>query len=239
MPFQDLNCVFETKDEKNDAATFTGVASTSDLDLQNDIIEAGAFDPIPHKATGEPDVVMLRDHDRSNVVGGWTRFAQIGSELHVQGTLCLAVEKARETYALLKARYLTGLSVGYMIPDRSAVKYDDRNGRRIIKRATLKECSIVALPANRNARVLQVKSEFGDWLARCGLSDIDIDILVNDGLDALIDVRRKPDRNGPPEAKHDLDDDELPSFLNVPTDEMRVKSEMRALLSQLKGRCHV
>jgi len=302
MDYQHLNCAFETKDEKDDSATFSGVASTSDLDLQNDIIEAGAFDPIPHKSNGEPDVLMLRDHDRSQIIGGWSKFEQRGTELRVEGTLCLAVEKARETYALMKRRFLSGLSVGYSIRDRSAIKYDDRLGRRIIRKATLRECSIVGLPANRGARVLNVKSEFGDMLARCGLTDSDIEVLVNEGLEALMDAKRDPqkpwgdvsyadpgyqddkikrypihtekniraawsyinmprnssqysaeqlarikarivaawkdkiDPDGPPGAKQE--EDWLPPFLDLPIDELRVKQETRALLTQLKGRCH-
>jgi len=302
MPYQDLSCTFETKDEKSDSAMFSGVASTTDLDGNREVIEAGAFEPIPYKLTGEPDILMLRDHDVRQVIGGWTRFAQIGTELHVEGQLCLAVEKARETYALMKARYLTGLSVGY-IPDRSSIRYDDRSNRRIVRKASLKECSIVARPANDRARVLSVKGEFGEMLARCGLSDSDVDILVNEGLEALLErrdaqkpwgdvtyadpgyqddkVRRYPihtesniraawsyinmpknqraytseqiarikariiaawkdkiDKDGPPSAKADLDDDYLPSFLETPMDELRVAHEARALLSQLKGRCH-
>jgi len=305
MRYQELRCAFETKDEKDDTASFSGVASTADLDSQNDIIEAGAFDPIARKASGEPDVLMLRDHDRSQVIGGWTRFAQQGPALHVEGTLCLAVEKARETYALLKQRFLSGLSVGYNIPDRAGIKYDDRNGRRIIKKAVLRECSIVALPANRNARVLNVKSEIADTLEVHGLCEVDVEIMRDSGLGDFPNLEQKDaqkpwgdvdyadpgyqddsvhrypihtarniraawsyinmpknqrpytaeqvakikkriiaawkdkiDSAGPPSAS-DKSDDLIPPFLDPPTDEMRIASEVRGLLSQMKGRCHV
>jgi len=190
LRYQCLNCSFEATEAKNETATFSGVASTSDLDSQSDIIEAGAFFPIAQKSGGEPDVAMFRDHDRTQVVGGWKSFTQKGSRLHVEGELALEVEKARETYALLKRGYLSGLSVGYSIPDRNAVKYDDRNGRRTIKKATLRECSIVAMPANVNARVLSVKSEVAGLLQTCGLDDEDIEILMNEGVDALIEARK-------------------------------------------------
>src|SRR5215472_13808064 len=113
--YSNLICEFETKDEGTEKATFSGIASTADADSHNDVIEAGAFDPIARKSNGEPDVTMLRDHDRSQVIGGWTAFRQIGRQLHVEGELCLTVEKARETYALLKRGFLSGLSVGFMI----------------------------------------------------------------------------------------------------------------------------
>jgi len=193
-----LCCEFETKEAKEETAAFSGVASTSDIDSHCDIIEAGAFDPIAKRANGEPDVAMFRDHDRSQVVGGWRSVKQQGQQLIVEGELVLEVEKARETYALLKRGYLSGLSVGFNIPDRTGIKYDDKNGRRIIKKATLKECSIVSMPANINARVLNVKSE----LASCGLSDEEVDVLMNEGLDALIEQRKAESAGGYGDVPH-------------------------------------
>jgi len=304
MDYAQLNCAFETKAEREDVATFSGIASTSDVDLTNDVIEAGAFDPIARKHNGDPDVLMLRDHDRTQVIGGWKHFEQSGRQLHVEGELCLEVEKARETYALLKRGFLSGLSVGYSFK-RGDVSFDANKGGLRVRKATLRECSIVARPANAQARVTHVKSEFGAMLYHCGLTDDDIDVLVNEGLDALIESRkddpqkpwgdvdyadpgyqddkvkrypihterniraawsyinmlknqraytsdqvdkiksrivaawkRKIDKDGPPSAS-DKSEIDLPSFLNVPMNELTMASEMKSLLSQLKGRCHV
>jgi len=46
------------------------------------VIDPGAFEPIGH-------VVMLRDHDHTQVIGGWKAFQQRGDELHVEGELNL------------------------------------------------------------------------------------------------------------------------------------------------------
>lgn len=197
--YSDLACAFETKEVGDDVATFSGIASTSDVDLHNDIIEAGAFEPIARKNGGEPDVIMLRDHDTTQVIGGWKQFTQRGNQLLVEGELCLQVEKARETYALLKRGYLSGLSVGFM-PDKNGMHWDKGSGRRVIKKALLKECSIVALPANRGARVLNVKSEDAiiELLATSGMCEVEIDILMQDGIDALIELRKdRQSRKGP------------------------------------------
>jgi HK97 family phage prohead protease len=190
MRFSELNCAFETKSETDDVATFTGIASTSDVDAHNDIVEAGAFDPIARKASGEPDVIMLRDHDRSSVIGGWKSFVQQGSQLIVEGELCLAVEKARETYALLKKGFLSGLSVGFNVP-QDGIKWDRSTGRRTIRKAILKECSIVALPANPGARIVSVKSEVADFISSLDLEPDDVEILMREGFKALIDARVK------------------------------------------------
>jgi len=298
MRYSELTCAYQTKAEDSNVATFSGVASTSDVDKLNEVIEAGAFLPIARKDNGDPDVLMLRDHDRTQIIGGWKSFAQQGPRLVVEGELCLDVEKARETYALMKRGFLSGLSVGFTA-GLNDVKYDDRNGRRTISKATLKECSIVAAPANGRARVLSVKSDVVELLSSCGLDDTDIDILLNEGLDGLIECKRNPQKpygGNVPYADPGYQDDGVHrypidterhiraawSYINMPKnqrmysadqvkkimgrikaawrnkidpagppgasdgkgedwnplDEMRVASEVRGLLSQLRERCH-
>lgn len=202
MEFTDLTCAFETANERKvegaDTATFSGVASTSNVDLQNDIIVAGAFEPIPLKQNGEPDVLLLRDHDHKQLIGGWTSFIQNGGELLVEGELCLGVERARETYQLMKRGFLSGLSVGFNIADeKGAVKLDQRAHRRYIHKANLKECSIVAAPANRGARVRHVKDELAELFRPSGMTREDFEILMNEGLEALIEARKQNDAKKP------------------------------------------
>jgi len=304
MRYSELACSFETKSLTDDVAMFTGIASTADADAHNDVIEPGAFDPIAKNSHGDPDVLMLRDHDRSHVIGGWKSIVQQGRQVRVEGELVLQVEKARETYALLKKGYLSGLSVGFSA-DRDNVRFDNYTSKRFIKKATLKECSIVARPANARARVTNVKSEeFADLLCECGLDEHDADILVHEGLDALIESKKDPqkpwgdvnyadpgyqddkvkrypihterniraawsyinmprnqraysgdqlkrikarivaawrdkiDKDGPPGA-NDKQDDLIPQFLDLPIEDLRIANEVRGLLTQLKGRCHV
>src|SRR5262245_59111022 len=92
---------FETKSVADDVATFTGVASTSDIDLADDIIEAGAFGKIDAK-----QVAMLRDHNPAKLIGGWHGFEQDGKHLRVEGAISLAVDVGRETYTLMKQGFL-------------------------------------------------------------------------------------------------------------------------------------
>jgi Escherichia/Staphylococcus phage prohead protease len=188
--YSELICAFETKSVTDEVATFTGIASTSDVDAHNDVVEAGAFEPIARKASGEPDVLMLRDHDRSSVIGGWKSFVQQGTQLFVEGELCLAVEKARETHVLIKKGYLSGISVGFNVPD-GGIKWDRSTGRRTIRKAILKECSIVALPANPGARITSVKSEIADFISTLGLDESDAELLIREGFKALVDARAK------------------------------------------------
>lgn len=193
-----LTCSFDTKAESSseNIAAFSGIASTSETDLHGDIIEAGAFEPIRKKMlpSGKtvPDVLMLRDHDRTQVIGGWTKFEQYGTELHVEGELCLDVRMARETYALLKRGFLSGLSVGFA-PAPDGVKFDQRANKRFIKKADLRECSIVSMPANESARVTNVKT-LDRWLAGRGFDAEAIDVLKYEGLEALIALKAAGDK---------------------------------------------
>ena len=179
MFFHGMLCEFEAAEVKEETATFTGVASTDDVDAHGDVIEAGAFEPINARS-----ILMLRDHDRTQVIGGWSYFAQEGKYLTVEGELCLSVNKARETYALMKRGHLGGLSVGFNIPDRNAIK-QSRGGGSIISKAMLVECSIVGRPANKGARVINVKSILKD----CGLSDDDAEIAAREGVEVLLEHR--------------------------------------------------
>ena len=190
MLYQDLAWIggggFEAKSlqQTDDIATFTGVASTADKDLTRDIIEPGAFGNV--KAA---DVCLLRDHRPDQVIGGWRKFRQEGKHLEVEGAITLATEKGRETVALMRQGFLTGLSVGFVIEPGGA-SFDEDKGIRRIKSATLLECSVVSIPANRRARVRNVKSmsreDTRQWLSDNGLRDEEIEIVMAKGFDALI-----------------------------------------------------
>lgn len=227
--FSDLNCEYLIKSEGDRVATFTGIASTSDTDEQNDIIEAGAFEPIPMKMGPDghsiPNVMMLRDHDRSEIVGGWRSFKQEGRRLLVEGELALEVGKARETYALLKRGYLSGLSVGFSVKNLKDMDYDQVTGKRTIKKALLRECSIVGFPANNRARVVNVKSMLDELLSG---SDVDPTELLRELL-----VRKRDNR----------DDDFTRSLIKgidgfKPIDETKVATDLRGLLDKMRGRRH-
>jgi len=177
---------FETKEVSDDVATFTGIASTSDVDLADDIIEPGAFGKIDAK-----HVAMLRDHNPSKLIGGWNQFEQDGKNLKVEGAISLGIDIGRETYTLMKQGFLSGLSVGFRI-NKGGVTFDETNGIRRIKRAKLIECSVVSVPAQPKARVRSVKSllesrdSIIEWLADNGFDDEEIAVIATKGFDALL-----------------------------------------------------
>lgn len=137
--------------------TVHGLASTfgGEADDYGDTIAPGAFKgSLAAHAKSGTRVVMLRDHDPSQVVGRWESINETPKGLEVIGKLTLAVEKARETLALMKDGAMTGLSIGFR-----TIQAAKRNGVRVLEKIDLREISIVAIPANTSARILAVKAE--------------------------------------------------------------------------------
>lgn len=153
----------KANDEKEEAI-IEGYASTfGNMDQGFDVVEKGAF-----KATLKANkgvVPILADHSPYDQVGWGVKGEEDDRGLFVVGSLALAVQKARERYALakkakeLKAR--AGISIGY-----STIKAepDDKNPRiRRLKELKLWEYSLVTFPMNTEAFVTAAKSigEFG------------------------------------------------------------------------------
>ncbi len=146
-----------TAPDGSETGLFEGLASTfGERDLLNDVIEPGAF----KKALTNPrGIKMLWQHDAGQPIGVWEQIRETDRGLHVRGRLILDVRKAFEAWALLKARAVDALSIGFKVPDPAENQaIDPENGTRRIKRLDLWEVSIVTFPANPKARVERVKS---------------------------------------------------------------------------------
>lgn len=143
----------------------SGVAMHFDVPNNNGFaVETGALD-IP------ASVPMLWTHEDADVVGQWTEIETVAGALQVRGRLNLKVARAREAHALLKAGDCTGLSVGLAVDRR---EYWKRQGDTwLLLRARLVEVSLVAIPADTNARVhtvasLQSVRQFEKFLREAG-----------------------------------------------------------------------
>src|SRR2546428_13765765 len=103
----------ELKVEGDTAGTFSGYASTfGKVDLQNEIVEAGAFARSLTKSGGQYPLLWQHNHDEP--IGSIT--AQENSRgLFVRGKLVLGVSKAKDAYELLKEKLLTGMSIGFRV----------------------------------------------------------------------------------------------------------------------------
>lgn len=139
-----------------------GYASTWDVDRGNDVILRGAFDKTIARHVSEGrQVRMLWQHNGDQLIGGFPAEKMREDErgLFVRGEINLETQAGREAYALAKQGVLSDFSVGFSIPSRDAVKYNDTGDRNVreIREVELWEVSMVGEPMNPNANVLAVK----------------------------------------------------------------------------------
>lgn len=145
--------------EVSDEGEFVGYASKFDIaDQGGDVVQKGAFTATLGTRTAS-QVKMLWQHSPSEPVGLWKSIEEDSIGLKVQGKLLLGVNRARETYELMKAGVVDGLSIGY----RTIKSVRDDKGRRMLKELDLWEISLVTFPMLREATVDGVK---GDWTER-------------------------------------------------------------------------
>lgn len=135
--------------EVDEAGLVTGKAwDFSSPDRVGDVITPEAF------AKAVPPLPMLFAHDQAQVVGSWTGIHAGADGLTVTGKLLVNdVARAAEVRAMLQAKAVTGLSVGFM----TKKSVPRRGGGRTISDLDLVEVSIVAVPAHPGARISQIK----------------------------------------------------------------------------------
>ena len=137
------------------ASVFGGV------DSYGDMIEPTAFDNVL-KSGQKP--LMFYQHDRWSLpIGVWEELSVDEKGLKVKGRLNLELEEAREVYSALKFGSLNGMSIGFRMKDKD-YEYDDEDICHIKNISELLEISIVNFPADKEARIDNVKSEELDGL---------------------------------------------------------------------------
>jgi HK97 family phage prohead protease len=149
-----------------------GFASTYTVDQGGDKVMPGAFaKSIAARPGGVP---MLWSHRPDEPIGLWTALTENKAGLYVKGALVMTVAKAQETFDLLKAKVLSGLSIGYRTVKAD---FDQQTGVRQLKELDLQEISICTFPMNPEARVVAVKAaditserEFERFLHNCGFT---------------------------------------------------------------------
>lgn len=197
---QHKNVAFKTEDVAADG-TFTGYGSVfGNLDSYREIVLPGAFrDSLKAiKASGDP-LPALWQHQSDNPIGGYTSLEEDSHGLKVTGFLLKDdVQRAKEAYALMKARLVKGLSIGYYVLEDS---YNEKDNVRSLIKLDLREISPVTFPANVEAQVDGVKSalalmlktgqlpslkDFEDFLREAGFSKTQAAAIANGGLSKLL-----------------------------------------------------
>lgn len=193
-------------DAVNDNGTFAGYGSVfGNVDSYREIVAPGAFaKSLDEISAGGDPLPMLWQHNPDQPIGGYTSLAEDSHGLKVTGFLLKDdVALAREAYALMKARVVKGLSIGYYV---RADSYDEKTGLRTLTELDLREISVVTFPANEAAQVNNVKSalyhmlkagelpnlkQFEDFLREAGFSKTQAAAIAVHGLSKL--HRGEPD----------------------------------------------
>lgn len=141
-----------------DNGSFEGYGSVFGVeDWYRDVVEKGAFAKslADWKLRGALPSLCWQ-HDMANVIGVYEEMAEDDHGLYLRGRLLKDdVRQAQEAYALLKARAVTGLSIGFVV---KVDEYDRTADVRTLKEIDLWEVSLVTNPANALARVESVKN---------------------------------------------------------------------------------
>lgn len=131
----------------HDQGGFTAIASAPTLDRDGEIIDPGAFEPLP------ASVPVHVDHT-------WTVASVVGRGVprYGGGQLMLDVTfgpdaPSQEVRGKVLAGLLDSVSVGFMNAQRTR----GGDGRTHITAAELVEVSIVSIPSNREARITSVR----------------------------------------------------------------------------------
>lgn len=173
--------------EITDEGVITGYGSLFGIrDEEGDEVAPGAFLKSLKARNGKP-IPMLREHSPSRVIGGWTDFVEDEKGLKLTGRIALDVAEGAETHALIKKRFLDGLSIGF----KTIKATGDANGR-VLKEVDLWEVSVVTFPCLTSARVDAAKAaslskqELEDRLTRgAELSRSVARALMQGGLSAI------------------------------------------------------
>lgn len=133
---------------------FKGYAITWDnVDRAREVAVKGCF---AESLKENPKVKMQWQHDYADLIGSYTKLEEDDTGLYCEGRINLGTARGKEAYVLLKAGDIDGLSIGYeVVQDR----YDSVNDIRYLEKLNLYEISLVSVPCNPKAQVIDVKSQ--------------------------------------------------------------------------------
>jgi HK97 family phage prohead protease len=133
-----------------------GLASTTDLDLVNDIVAPGAFDKsITRRGlTGPKGIKFLFQHDRAQIIGRILELKPTNTGIRIKADVDENITVAAEAAKMIRASGGMSFSVGYRLKDADL----GPRGEIIITEGDLFEVSVVTFPANPDAIMTAFKS---------------------------------------------------------------------------------
>ena len=152
----------EVKADEERPGWIEGYASVfGAVDSYNESVQPGAFKrSLREWKKRKAPIPMLWQHNGSEPIGGWEEYEEDEKGLRVAGPLLLELPKAKEALVAIKARVVTGISIGYFEPPGKNDPYWDpeREGPRRLFEVDLREASVVTFPALREAQLDAIKA---------------------------------------------------------------------------------
>ena len=175
------------------------------MDSYREIVAPGAFtDSLKAIAKSGDPLPMLWQHRSFEPIGSFSALEEDARGLKVTGDLLLSIPRAQEAYALMKARIVKGLSIGYYVTDDS---FNEKDRIRTLKAVELVEVSPVTFAANPDAQIDEVKTRlaYGEQvslkelemiLREAGFSKTQAARVANSGLPSLYRSESGGDEKG-------------------------------------------
>jgi HK97 family phage prohead protease len=149
---------FEIKEPKVEQREFTAIISTSDMDLDNEVLLPTGANMKEFK--GNP--ILLFNHDKNMPIGKALSVRKSGNGLKATAKLAEGIDTVDNIWKLIKQGILKGISVGFLVEERRAPTSDDlkmfgKNVRSVISKWKLLEFSVVSVPCNSAALITGCK----------------------------------------------------------------------------------
>ena len=150
MEYKTSPLEFKT-DEDGQISGYAAIFNTKDQG--GDIIDPKAFDNF---LASKANPVMLWQHNPREPIGVWTKAEKDKTGLMLTGNLLTDLQKGAEARTLLKAKAISGLSIGYRTK-QDRVTEEKEDGDRVILDLELWETSVVTFPMHLDAQITDVK----------------------------------------------------------------------------------
>jgi HK97 family phage prohead protease len=135
---------------KNQISGYGAIFGT--LDSDNEIVDRGAFTAsLAESRRTRKSILMMWMHQQDQIIGVWDSVTEDQKGLLCSGHLLPSVQKGAEALALISAKAVGDLSIGF-----KTVRAVRVNGVRHIQEARLFEVSLVSFGSNSGARLMEM-----------------------------------------------------------------------------------
>ena len=170
----------------SESGEFEGYISTYyDVDSYGTYFMPGAWNKSIERFNSGEVIPVLWSHDRTKPIGKCTELRSDEKGLWAHGKLTMEDPQAKIAYAHMKDGSVLGLSVGFEM-DYDSVEYNQDLDAYGIADADLMEFSTVVFPANKNAKITQVKSSHDHDI---GENDMNLKDQIDAMNKAIEDIR--------------------------------------------------